>query len=1028
MLAVLNGMGWSYPLYSVPAGWTLLDVAVSNAGGNGRVFVYYKLAGASEPTSYTWTINPDYYFFGSGSIVAYSGVDSSYPINQHAASATASGVTSSATPTITPNVPNTMIVSWWGNLRPGNLTVTTPASDTLRAAPLDGTIERGAVSDQVQTSAVATSKTATFSAATSEGTGVGILALAPAGAAIPGPGNTALPSITGTAIEAQVLTGSDGTWTGSPTSYTRQWRRCDSGGWSCVDITGATGSSYTLVAADGGSTIRFAVTATNAGGSTTASSAATAVVKRPPLNTAPPTVSGATTEAWTLTTNEGTWANTPTSYSYQWRQCDTAGQNCTDITGATSSSYVISADDVGHVLRAVVTASNADGPTSVASAATSSVGALVTVAAPDPTLETQTTQTYNGPYVEAVRWQSTGDGAYELTYQRRTYDEWAGAVVYPCVAYTTWPRNTCGDDGIGYDGRTYGFKSFRQELWNEFGVSSKTPGDLVPQSGDCGDLTGTDAPTHNPCFSWRWYDGQDVGPVSIDQSPSVGSSPEMAPVAPVAASPNGVADPATYTSETWAPEETDTNKQLAVIASTAAGTTAVTGLVTDEATGDPISGAAVAMNYLDGSGVERSVSTTSGALGGYAFVNMPPATYTVSFAAAGHGTLTFTNDSYEADQTYELTAPLSTEAETYDATTGPETDNDVTPDWPPTAGTAFSYVLPPPSIRIAVLPIIPRNDPLVIQNSKYACGADRKYNASVDPIQTHSMFYYLARVAYEEIRGESYNGVALDAFSSISGNFAWYHVTQPATFDVMNTGGLPRPNEGAVGRYSFQCYGPKKGGKVLRKLRDNIVAAMKWHFAGTVAGHASPIYETHFARGSAGLCTNGWWANNPTPPGQASQLGMGPLAADLGCLGNPSTGDMRSPWQRVVSVYYPPCAGPYGCFRKNASAPTPKVWITSATAADGSATKVLHFESRAKDQTGVSKLVGWHYIVRKYYVDATDGHPAGWSTFKVFPYNGNKLEISSCGAYQVQGMNPAGGSAWTQFIPRTQDPKTPICP
>jgi hypothetical protein len=76
----------------------------------------------------------------------------------------------------------------------------------------------------------------------------------------------------------------------------------------------------------------------------------------------------------------------------------------------------------------------------------------------------------------------------------------------------------------------------------------------------------------------------------------------------------------------------------------------------------------------------------------------------------------------------------------------------------------------------------------------------------------------------------------------------------------------------------------------------------------------------------------------------------------------------------------------------------------------------------------VSKLVGWHYIVRKYYVDATDGHPAGWSTFKVFPYNGNKLEISSCGAYEVQGMNPAGGSAWTEFIPRTQDPKTPICP
>ncbi|WP_194745737.1 hypothetical protein [Thermaurantiacus tibetensis] len=82
------------------------------------------------------------------------------------------------------------------------------------------------------------------------------------------PVNVVMPGITGTPTVGETLTCSTGTWTGTaPITYAYQWQRAPaaSGPWS--NITGATASSYTLVAADDGQHIRVRVTASNVAGS-----------------------------------------------------------------------------------------------------------------------------------------------------------------------------------------------------------------------------------------------------------------------------------------------------------------------------------------------------------------------------------------------------------------------------------------------------------------------------------------------------------------------------------------------------------------------------------------------------------------------------------------------------------------------------------------------------------------------------------------------------------------------------------------
>ena len=93
----------------------------------------------------------------------------------------------------------------------------------------------------------------------------------------------------------------------------------------------------------------------------------------PPSNTSAPTISGSPEVGQTLTADPGTWSgDTPISYAYQWRRCDTGGLNCGD-TAAIGQTYTLATADAGSTMRVVVTASNAAGQSTTESAATATV-------------------------------------------------------------------------------------------------------------------------------------------------------------------------------------------------------------------------------------------------------------------------------------------------------------------------------------------------------------------------------------------------------------------------------------------------------------------------------------------------------------------------------------------------------------------------------------------------------------------------------------------------------------------------------
>ena len=100
-----------------------------------------------------------------------------------------------------------------------------------------------------------------------------------ANSSIPTPTNSAVPSVSGIARTGETLDASTGSWTGSPSSYTYQWKRANTADGTYSNISSETSNRYILTDDDIGSYIKVSVVAVNgAGVSSAALSAATSIV------------------------------------------------------------------------------------------------------------------------------------------------------------------------------------------------------------------------------------------------------------------------------------------------------------------------------------------------------------------------------------------------------------------------------------------------------------------------------------------------------------------------------------------------------------------------------------------------------------------------------------------------------------------------------------------------------------------------------------------------------------------------------
>jgi uncharacterized repeat protein (TIGR01451 family) len=96
------------------------------------------------------------------------------------------------------------------------------------------------------------------------------------------------------------------------------------------------------------------------------SASVSTVTGAPPSPSQIPAIHGDTppVKGDTLTATPGTWIGSGLTFSYGWVRCapnDSDGSECSLIDGATGSTYLVSAADVGHSIAVAVTASNAFG-------------------------------------------------------------------------------------------------------------------------------------------------------------------------------------------------------------------------------------------------------------------------------------------------------------------------------------------------------------------------------------------------------------------------------------------------------------------------------------------------------------------------------------------------------------------------------------------------------------------------------------------------------------------------------------------
>lgn len=151
---------------------------------------------------------------------------------------------------------------------------------------------------------------------------------------------TAVPTVTGDPVVGGTVTVRVGTWT-EGTTLTYRWLR------NGMPIAGATGTSYTPVAADADQELSIEVTGTKSGYTTVSQTSTPVIVGEGEVAPGSPTVVGTARVGSTLTAAPGTWPE-GTTLAYQWLR------NGEPIAGATEETYSPRPGDAGDQLSVQV--------------------------------------------------------------------------------------------------------------------------------------------------------------------------------------------------------------------------------------------------------------------------------------------------------------------------------------------------------------------------------------------------------------------------------------------------------------------------------------------------------------------------------------------------------------------------------------------------------------------------------------------------------------------------------------------------
>jgi Bacterial Ig domain len=114
------------PAITAPAGWTL--VRVDEIATTMRQAVYVRVAGGSEPSSYTWSFSKSQ--AAVGGILAYTGVDTASPVDASSGLTTDTAVNTIRAPSVTTSENGDVIIGFFGIA--GTRTMTPPGGTAER--------------------------------------------------------------------------------------------------------------------------------------------------------------------------------------------------------------------------------------------------------------------------------------------------------------------------------------------------------------------------------------------------------------------------------------------------------------------------------------------------------------------------------------------------------------------------------------------------------------------------------------------------------------------------------------------------------------------------------------------------------------------------------------------------------------------------------------------------------------------------------------------------------------------------------